>query len=68
MRDTVESIAGKNAKAMMNYTQNLARQNMEVFRQSMKMFSSAYGGQSNREESDQRDEHTGRETELEAIQ
>ena len=65
MRSTVESIAGQNAKAMMAYTQNLARQNMEIFRRSMNLFNGAYGDTW----TEQSDTEGGeRKSELDAIQ
>ena len=65
MQATFESFAGQNAKAMMDYTQALAKQNMELFRQSMNMLSGNFSGS---EVDETADKNESRDSELEAIQ
>lgn len=38
MKSTMENVVERNTKAMMEFSQNIARQNMEVFRRSWEMF------------------------------
>ncbi len=38
MTDAMENVVGRNTQAMMQFSQNLARQNMEMFRKSWEMF------------------------------
>lgn len=38
MADAMENVVGRNTQAMMQFSQNLARQNMEMFRKSWEMF------------------------------
>ncbi len=38
MKSTMENVVERNTKAMMDFSQNIARQNMEVFRRSWEMF------------------------------
>ncbi|MEM8748891.1 MAG: polyhydroxyalkanoate synthesis repressor PhaR [Pseudomonadota bacterium] len=43
MAEAVEDVVGRNAKAIMDYGQQLARQNMEMFKQSMNMMGALSG-------------------------
>lgn len=43
MNSAFEHVVDRNARAMMDYSQNLARQNMELFRRSWNMFSAMSG-------------------------
>jgi polyhydroxyalkanoate synthesis repressor PhaR len=43
MNSAFENVVDRNARAMMDYSQNLARQNMELFRRSWNMFSAMNG-------------------------
>ena len=77
MNSTFENVVDRNTKAMMEYSQNLARQNMEMFRRSWSM--SGMAGDANNgstvEDAPSKDDQTTapapdtqRETELEQIQ
>ncbi len=43
MKSTMENVVERNTKAMMDFSQNIARQNMEVFRRSWEMFGAPAG-------------------------
>jgi len=68
MADAMENVVGKNAQAMMQYSQNLARQNMELFRKSWEMFGAIAPTQSQKETTQKPDEDSERSNELEEIQ
>ena len=41
MKSTMENVVERNTKAMMDFSQNIARQNLEIFKRSWEMFGSA---------------------------
>lgn len=70
MAEAVEDVLGRNTRAMMEYSQELARQNMELFRRSWDAFGSM-GGALRRDahkSSETKGEEPSRETELASIQ
>lgn len=44
MKSTMENVVERNTKAMMDFSQNIARQNLEVFKRSWEMFSGVNPG------------------------
>ena len=44
MSEAVENVMGRNTQAMMEFSQNMARQNMELFKRSWEMFGGMAGG------------------------
>jgi len=49
MSAAVENAVGRNAQAMMEFSQNIARQNMEIFKRSWEMFGGSVSNTSNEE-------------------
>lgn len=77
MNSTFENVVDRNTKAMMEYSQDLARQNMDLFRRSWSMFGMTGSGSTVSEESGtggpddehpQDEQNKQRESELEQIQ
>lgn len=66
----VETAVGRNAKAMMKYSQALAKQNMEMFRRSWDMFGMMTGSKSTHDDGpdDEPEKQLSREEELAEIQ
>lgn len=75
MSEAMGDVVSRNTKAMMDFSQNIARQNMELFKKSWEIFGVMNDTAQNKSETDtsstldtQKDEETNRETELEKIQ
>ena len=68
MSEAVETAIGRNTKAMMEYSQNIARQNAEILRRSWEMFRGIPPVQDDEEPENSRHDEMSREEELEDIQ
>ena len=70
MNSTLENVVERNTKAMMEFSQNIARQNMEVFKHSWEMFGGAKTPPSKDANINEPDNKTGDEgtSELDEIQ
>ncbi len=70
MSEAMESVVGRNTKAMIEFSQNMARQNMELFRRSWEMFGGMAATSTDpvEETSGTEEKPTSREEELEEIQ
>ena len=73
MSEAVGTVVDRNTKAMVEFSQNMARQNMELFKKSWEMFGAVSGTPTSRNEADagtdvQASEKASRKTELEELQ
>lgn len=72
MKSTMENVVERNTKAMMDFSQNIARQNLEVFKRSWEMFSGQPApDEQQKKAQNENDAETSEEqpnSELEAIQ
>ncbi len=69
MNSTMENVVERNTKAMMDFSQNIARQNLEVFKRSWEMFGTSAGPSKAEDTDNAKDENTNVEnSELDEIQ
>ncbi len=68
MADAMETMVGRNTQAMMQFSQNLARQNMEMFRKSWEMFGGMSTTQNKQPAEDKQNAKQSSSSELSEIQ
>ena len=68
MADAMENMVGRNTQAMMQFSQNLARQNMEIFRKSWEMFGVRAPVQNKEDEAEQQETKSDTSKDLSEIQ
>lgn len=66
MKSTMENVVERNTKAMMDFSQNIARQNLEVFKRSWEMFGNASSSTTTSNTKDENEEDNN--SELDEIQ
>lgn len=68
MKSTMEDVVERNTRAMVDFSQNIARQNMEVFRKSWEMFSGVKSKSSSSQTDENISSNNTNTSELEDIQ
>ncbi len=68
LSQSLENILDCNTRAMLDYSHNLARRNMEMFRKSWEMFSMVSSSKQSGEEDNQRDEATEIQRKIDQLQ